>query len=54
MGKRIFLAVVGAALGSLLGLLVSIVMGSYNPALLLGAAAVGAIVPLAVLGPPGR
>jgi uncharacterized membrane protein YeaQ/YmgE (transglycosylase-associated protein family) len=53
MGKRIFLAVVGAGIGSLLGLLVSYLVGGYNPALILGAV-LGAIVPLAVLCAPGR
>ena len=52
MGKRIMLAVVGAGIGSLVGLLVSF-LGVGNPALIVGGI-VGAIVPLLVLGPPGR
>ena len=52
MGKRIMLATVGAGIGSLLGLLVSF-LGVGNVALIVGAVA-GAIVPLVVLGPPGK
>jgi uncharacterized membrane protein YeaQ/YmgE (transglycosylase-associated protein family) len=43
---------VGAGIGSLVGLLVSF-LGGGNLALILGAV-VGAIVPLAVMGSPGR
>ena len=46
------IAVVGAGIGSLAGLLVSF-LGAGNSALLIGAV-LGAIVPLVVLGPPGR
>lgn len=53
MGKRILVAVVGAGIGSLLGLLVSFVAGGLNSALIVGGV-LGAVVPLAVLGPPGR
>jgi hypothetical protein len=52
MGKRIMLAVVGAGIGSLAGLLVSF-LGVGNPALIVGAI-VGAVVPLVVLGKPGK
>ena len=52
MGKRIMLSVVGAGIGSLVGLLVSF-LGAGNLALIAGAV-VGAVVPLAVLGRPGR
>ena len=52
MAKRIMLAVVGAGIGSLAGLLVSF-LGAGNYALIVGAAA-GAVIPLLVLGPPGR
>jgi len=45
-------AVVGAGVGSLAGLLVSF-MGAGNIALI-GGAVVGAAVPLLVLGSPGR
>jgi hypothetical protein len=52
MAKRIMIAVVGAGIGSLAGLLVSF-LGAGNIALVAGAA-IGAIVPLAVLGKPGK
>ncbi|MBV9507004.1 MAG: hypothetical protein JO323_18590 [Acidobacteriia bacterium] len=52
MGKRIMVVVVGAGMGSLAGLLIS-VMGAGNLGLVLGAI-VGAILPLIILGPPGR
>ena len=53
MGKRLMLAVIGAGIGSLAGLLVSFLAGGWNPALIVGAV-VGAVVPLMLLGPPGR
>jgi hypothetical protein len=52
MAKRLMIAVVGAGIGSLAGLLISF-LGAGNSALIAGAV-VGAIVPLVVLGPPGR
>jgi len=52
MGKRIMLVVVGAGIGSLAGLVVSF-LGAGNVALIAGAA-VGAILPLVVLGSPGK
>jgi hypothetical protein len=52
MAKRIMLAVVGAGIGSLVGLLFSF-LGMGNPALIAGAV-VGAAIPLIVLGPPGQ
>jgi hypothetical protein len=52
MGKRIMLAAVGAGIGSLAGLLLSF-LGVGNIALIVGAVA-GAILPLMVLGPPGK
>jgi hypothetical protein len=52
MAKRVMIAVVGAGIGSLVGLLVSF-LGAGNPALVIGGI-VGAVVPLLVLGPPGR
>ena len=52
VSKRIMIAVVGAGIGSLAGLLVSF-LGAGNSALIIGAG-VGAVVPLIVLGPPGR
>jgi hypothetical protein len=52
MGKRIMVSVVGAGIGSLLGLLVSF-LGAGNHALI-GGAVVGAILPLLVLGRPGK
>jgi uncharacterized membrane protein YeaQ/YmgE (transglycosylase-associated protein family) len=50
MGKRIMVAVVGAGIGSLVGLAVAF-LGAGNWALIVGAV-LGAVVPLAVLGPP--
>jgi hypothetical protein len=52
MAKRIMVAVVGAGIGSLAGLLVSF-LGAGNPALIVGAI-VGAAIPLLVLGSPGH
>jgi hypothetical protein len=52
MAKRIMVAVVGAGIGTLVGLLVAS-FGAGNPALIVGGI-VGAVVPLLVLGPPGR
>jgi uncharacterized membrane protein YeaQ/YmgE (transglycosylase-associated protein family) len=52
VSKRIMIAVVGAGIGSLAGLLVSF-LGAGNSALIIGAV-LGAVVPLVVLGPPGR
>ena len=52
MIKRIMVAVVGAGIGSLVGLFIS-AMGVGNPGLIIGAVA-GAVIPLLVLGPPGR
>ncbi len=50
MGKRIMVAVVGAGIGSLVGLAVSF-LGAGNWALIAGAV-LGAVVPLLVLGQP--
>ena len=47
------IAVVGAGIGSLAGLMVSFLAHGWNPALIIGAIA-GAVVPLLVMGPPGR
>jgi hypothetical protein len=52
MVKRIMVAVIGAGIGSLVGLFVSS-LGVGNPALIVGAIA-GALIPLAVLGSPGH
>ena len=52
MAKRLMVVVVGAGIGSLVGLLVA-VLGIGTPALIIGAVA-GALIPLLVLGPPGR
>ncbi len=52
MGKRVFVMIVGAGIGSLAGLLVAF-LGAGNLGLIIGAA-VGAVLPLIVLGPPGR
>jgi hypothetical protein len=50
MGKRVMVAVVGAGMGSLAGLLFSF-LGAGNGALIAGAV-VGAIIPLVSLGRP--
>jgi hypothetical protein len=52
MGKRIMVAVVGAGIGAFAGLLLSFL--GAGKAFLVGGAIVGAIVPLIVLGKPGR
>jgi hypothetical protein len=52
MLKRIMLAVVGAGMGALIGLLLDF-MGGGNIALIGGGVA-GAIIPLALLGQPSR
>ena len=46
------IAVVGAGIGSLAGLLASF-LGAGNVALIVGAA-IGAAIPLLALGPPGK
>ena len=51
IGKRVMVSVVGAGIGSLAGLLLSY-LGAGNSALIAGAA-IGALVPLVVLGKPG-
>ena len=52
MAKRLMVSVVGAGIGSLAGLLVAF-LGAGKSALIIGAIA-GAVIPLLVLGPPGR
>lgn len=52
MGKRVMLAIVGAGIGSLAGLLISF-LGAGNAALVAGAV-IGAILPLLVMGKPGK
>jgi hypothetical protein len=52
MAKRVMVMVIGAGMGSLAGLLVA-AMGVGSPALIGGAVA-GALLPLLVLGSPGR
>jgi hypothetical protein len=52
MGKRLMLMVVGAGIGSLVGLLVS-ALGAGNAGLIACGAA-GAVLPLLVLGSPGK
>lgn len=51
MAKRLMLAVVGAGIGALAGLLVDY-LGAGTPAVVVGAAA-GALIPQFVLGAPG-
>jgi hypothetical protein len=52
MAKRVMVAVIGAGVGSLAGLLASF-LGAGNSALILGAI-LGAAIPLFLLGSPGR
>ena len=52
MGKRIMVAVVGAGIGALVGLLIDF-LGAGPVALIAGGAA-GAIVPQFLLGTPGK
>ncbi len=52
MAKRLMIVVVGAGIGSLAGLLAAF-LGAGNIALI-GGAVVGAILPLLVLGAPGK
>ena len=52
MAKRLMIAVVGAGIGALAGLLIDY-LGAGNIAVLVGAAA-GAVIPQFVLGAPGR
>jgi hypothetical protein len=52
MAKRLMLVIVGAGMGSLAGLVVSF-LGAGNVGLVAGAI-VGAILPLVVLGKPGK
>jgi len=52
MGKRIMVAIVGAGIGSLVGLFVS-AMGAGNAGLIV-CGILGAVIPLLVLGAPGR
>ena len=52
MAKRLMMAVVGAGIGALAGLLIDF-LGAGTPALWAGAAA-GALIPQFVLGPPGH
>jgi hypothetical protein len=52
MGKRIMVSVVGAGIGALGGLLVAFL--GAGAAALWGGAAIGAVLPLAVLGKPGK
>jgi hypothetical protein len=52
MAKRAMVAVVGAGVGSLAGLVAS-AFGAGNIALIVGGV-LGATIPLLVLGPPGK
>jgi hypothetical protein len=52
MPKRIIAMVVGAGIGSLVGLLLS-ALGAGNAGVIVSGVA-GAILPLVVLGPPGK
>jgi len=52
MAKRIMVVVIGAGMGSLVGVLVSFLVVGNAP-LIVGAIA-GAVIPLLVLGSPGH
>ena len=52
MAKRLMLSVVGAGIGTLLGLIIDL-LGAGNAALIAGAV-VGALIPPLILGPPGK
>jgi hypothetical protein len=52
MIKRVMVATVGAAMGSLAGLLAAY-LGGGNAAIVIGAL-VGAVLPLLLLGAPGK
>jgi hypothetical protein len=52
MGKRLMVVVVGAGLGSLVGVAARFL--GAGDAVVFGCAAVGAVLPLIVLGRPGR
>jgi hypothetical protein len=52
MAKRLMIAVVGAGIGALAGLLIDY-LGAGNIAVIVGAAT-GAVIPQFVLGAPGR
>ncbi len=52
MVKRLLVMVVGAGMGALAGLLIA-ALGAGNLGLIAGAA-FGAVLPLFILGPPGR
>lgn len=52
MAKRIMVAVIGAGMGSLIGLLIGFVGGGNIALIACGIA--GALIPLAVLGQPGH
>ena len=53
MMKRLMVAIVGAGIGSLAGCLISFLLHDWTPALVIGAVA-GAVIPLMVLGAPGK
>jgi hypothetical protein len=52
MFKRLFVIIVGAGMGSLAGLVAS-ALGAGNAGLI-GGAVIGAVLPLVILGAPGR
>jgi hypothetical protein len=52
IAKRLMIVVIGAGIGSFAGLFVAF-LGAGNIALIAGAV-VGGILPLLVLGPPGK
>lgn len=52
MAKRIMIVIVGIGIGSLAGLVIS-ALGAGNVGLIIGAVA-GGVIPLLILGPPGK
>jgi hypothetical protein len=52
MAKRIMIVVVGIGIGSLAGLVIS-ALGAGRIGLIIGAIA-GGVIPLLILGPPGK
>jgi len=52
MAKRLMIVIVGIGIGSLAGLLIS-ALGAGNVGLIIGAVA-GGVIPLLILGPPGK
>jgi hypothetical protein len=52
MAKRLMIVIVGVGIGSLAGLVIS-ALGAGSLGLIIGAVA-GGVIPLLILGPPGK